>query len=250
MKAPLRIAILEADTPPDDIVARYGRYGKVFRTLLETAADELGEAGFSRDSLELSAYDVVTEQKYPELENIDAVLISGSKHNSFDNDPWILKLVEFTEKLLKQDRVRVIGVCFGHQIIGRAAGAKVGRSEGGWEVSVLPVELTQKGKEIFQQDTISIHQMHRDAVFDYPEGVEALGGSPRCLVQGMYKKGKMISVQGHPEFNEGIVSYLVTVRNKQGIFNTEEAKEALDRVGNPHDGVAIAKAFLRFLLED
>ena len=45
-------------------------------------------------------------------------------------------------------------MCFGHQIIGRAAGVKVGRSEGGWEVSVLPVELTQKGKEIFQQDTL------------------------------------------------------------------------------------------------
>jgi len=65
-----------------------------------------------------------------------------------------LKLVEFTEKLLEHDRIRIIGVCFGHQIIGRAAGAKVGRSEGGWEVSVLPVELTQKGKEIFQQDTL------------------------------------------------------------------------------------------------
>jgi GMP synthase-like glutamine amidotransferase len=63
-------------------------------------------------------------------------------------------LVEFTEKILKQDRVRVVGVCFGHQIIGRAAGVKVGRSDGGWEVAVLPVELTAKGKEIFQQDTL------------------------------------------------------------------------------------------------
>lgn len=92
--------------------------------------------------------------------------------------------------------------------------------------------------------------MHRDVVFEYPAGIEALGGSPRCLVQGMYKKGKLISVQGHPEFTEAIVSYLVVMRNKQGIFNTEEAKDALDRVGNQHDGVVIAKAFLRFLLED
>ncbi|KAL1591415.1 hypothetical protein SLS60_012028 [Paraconiothyrium brasiliense] len=250
MKPPLRIAVLEADTPPDDIVARFGKYGKVFRTLLETAADELGEPSFSKDSLELSAYDVVTEQKYPEIDGIDAVLISGSKYNSFDNDPWILKLVEFTGKLLKQDRVRIIGVCFGHQIIGRAAGVKVGRMEGPMEVSVLPVELSEKGKEIFKQDTLSIHQMHRDVVFECPEGVEALGGSPRCLVQGMYKKGRFISVQGHPEFNEAIVSYLVIMRTKQAIFTAEEAKDALDRVGNHHDGVAIAKAFLRFLLED
>lgn len=92
--------------------------------------------------------------------------------------------------------------------------------------------------------------MHRDAVFERPEGVEALGGSPRCLVQDMYKKGKLISVQGHPEFHEAIVSYLVTMRNKQGIFNDAEAQDALARVGNHHDGIPVAKAFLRFLLED
>lgn len=78
MKPPLRIAILECDTPPDDIVARFGKYGKVFTTLLETAADNLDRPGFSKHDLELSAYDVVTEQKYPELDSIDAVLISGS----------------------------------------------------------------------------------------------------------------------------------------------------------------------------
>jgi GMP synthase-like glutamine amidotransferase len=92
--------------------------------------------------------------------------------------------------------------------------------------------------------------MHKDIVFEYPEDVEKLGGSPRCLVQGMYKKGKLISVQGHPEFTEAIVTYLVKMRAEQGIFEDEQARDALERVGKPHDGVIIAKAFLRFLLED
>ena len=73
---------MEADTPPDDIVVRFGRYGKVFRTLLENAADNLGKPGFSKDDLELSAYDVVSEQKYPELDDVDAVLITGSSESS------------------------------------------------------------------------------------------------------------------------------------------------------------------------
>ena len=51
--------------------------------------------------------------------------------------------------MLAQDRVRLIGVCFGHQIIGRALGVKVGRSDKGWEVAVVNVELTTKGKEMF-----------------------------------------------------------------------------------------------------
>ncbi|KAF1945235.1 class I glutamine amidotransferase-like protein [Clathrospora elynae] len=248
MKTPLRIAILECDTPLPTVVEKYGRYDRIFTTLLEAAAEGLGLS--PKRDLELSGYDVVTAQEYPDLESIDAVLISGSKHNSFDNDAWILKLVDFTEKLLKQDRVRIIGICFGQQILGRVMGVKVGRSDDGWEISVLPVQLTAKGKEIFQQDTLAIHQMHKDIVFEYPEGVEKLGASPRCLVQGMYRKGKFITVQGHPEFNKDIMTQMVKTRAEQGVFEEEQARDALTRVGEYHDGVNIAKAFLRFLLED
>lgn len=57
--------------------------------------------------------------------------------------------------MLAQSRVKVIGVCYGHQIVGRALGAKVARSEGGaWEVSVSQVNLTEKGKELFGKDAL------------------------------------------------------------------------------------------------
>ena len=62
--------------------------------------------------------------------------------------------MDFVKKVLEQDRVRMIGVCFGHQVIGRALGVKVGRSDEGWEIAVLPVQLTVKGKELFKQDTL------------------------------------------------------------------------------------------------
>lgn len=92
--------------------------------------------------------------------------------------------------------------------------------------------------------------MHRDVVFEYPKGVDKLGASPRCLVQGMYKQGKFITVQGHPEFNDEIVGEIATARHDQGIFNDLMYEDAMRRVGDHHDGVAIAKGFLRFLLED
>lgn len=62
--------------------------------------------------------------------------------------------MEFTKRVLAQDRVRVIGVCFGHQIVGRAMGVGVGRSDDGWEISVLPVQLTEKGKELFKMQEL------------------------------------------------------------------------------------------------
>ena len=147
---PLRIAILECDTPMDPVRAKYGDYGDIFTALLKAGADALEYPGLSSSAgLIISSFDVVTKQEYPSLGDIDAILITGSKHDSFLDLPWILKLVKFTEEVLQQRRVRIIGVCFGHQIVGRAMGAKVGRSEDGWETSVTAIDLTKRGQEIF-----------------------------------------------------------------------------------------------------
>jgi GMP synthase-like glutamine amidotransferase len=71
-------------------------------------------------------------------------------HDSFGDIPWINTLVDFVKDILAQDRVRIFGVCFGHQIVGRALGQRVYKGEAGWEVSMTPIELTEKGKEIFK----------------------------------------------------------------------------------------------------
>jgi hypothetical protein len=92
--------------------------------------------------------------------------------------------------------------------------------------------------------------MHRDIVYTHPEGIEALGHSDRCDVQGMYAKGRLISVQGHPEFDGDIVNELLEARHKQGIFGDAMFTEGVSRVRQHHDGVAVAAAFIRFLLEE
>lgn len=80
-QAPLRIAILECDTPLDGTRAKYGSYGGVFKALLEAGADLLAkERGSSAPvPLSLKYYDVVTKQEYPEDKDFDAVLLTGSR---------------------------------------------------------------------------------------------------------------------------------------------------------------------------
>jgi GMP synthase-like glutamine amidotransferase len=73
----------------------------------------------------------------------------ASGHNSFEDVPWINTLVEFTVKVLNQNRIRTIGVCFGHQIVGRAMGIKIGRNPDGWEAAVNDIDLSEKGKQLF-----------------------------------------------------------------------------------------------------
>lgn len=62
--------------------------------------------------------------------------------------------------------------------------------------------------------------------------------------------GHFITVQGHPEFREDIVSEVVKLRMSTGIFSKEQGEDALSRAAKDHDGVAIGVAFLKFLLGD
>lgn len=92
--------------------------------------------------------------------------------------------------------------------------------------------------------------MHQDIIYEYPTNVIPLGSSPRCAVQGMYLPGKFITVQGHPEFTGFIVSEIVKTRAQMGVFSEEMTEDAFNRANIEHDGIAIGKVFLNFLLED
>lgn len=92
-----------------------------------------------------------------------------------------------------------------------------------------------------------IHQMHRDIVYEYPKGAIPLASNDICAVQGMYLPGKYITVQGHPEFTEELITEVINIRHDGGIFPDDVFEDAMKRAGAPHDGVAIAKGFIRFL---
>jgi len=158
--------------------------------------------------------------------------------------------VEFTKQVLAQSRVRIVGVCFGHQIVARALGVEVGRSTNDWEVAVHDVQLTAKGKEIFGVEKLRLHQMHRDVVYAYPEGVEKLGSSPVCEVQGMYSPTRFITVQGHPEFNEEIVREILETRHAMGVFDEEAYRKHIGKVSREHDGLVVSRAFLKFMTDE
>ena len=98
--SPIRIAILEADTPIGKTLVKYGSYGGVFTSLLHKAADA---SKIPRERLQLTGWDVVNMERaqekdddnlsggwnierrkgYPKMEDIDAILITGSRTSDF-----------------------------------------------------------------------------------------------------------------------------------------------------------------------
>ncbi|KAF5687345.1 anthranilate synthase component II [Fusarium denticulatum] len=260
-----RIAVLECDAPFPSVNEKRGSYGDIFRDLLTKGLknEALGDKG--KDvSLDVSKWDVVTAKEYPNIEDVDGFLLTGSKHTSFADDPWILKLVEFVKKVYTTTEKPIVGICFGHQIIGRALGANVAVSPGGWEVCVDRINLNETGQKLLGVSSLvsttdtfheasliekqGLHQMHRDAVLEVPEGLVSLGSSSRCEVQGLYKPGRIISFQAHPEFDDFIMQEIMEARYAQQIFSKEMYEEGITRARAHHDGLLVAAKIWDFLL--
>jgi hypothetical protein len=80
MRFPIRIAVLECDTPLPQTKRKYVGYGGCFDALLRASAKTLaGRDRFDPDKdLQISRWDVVDGEEYPNLGDIDAILITGS----------------------------------------------------------------------------------------------------------------------------------------------------------------------------
>ncbi|KAJ7489431.1 class I glutamine amidotransferase-like protein [Mycena latifolia] len=256
------IGLLICDTPMASILADHGDYNAIFTNLLHAAGAQLGIADVG-DKCRLEPFDVEHKMEYPTAAQLDGyagLLITGSKASAYEDIEWINKLVDFTARVAtERPALKIVGICFGHQIVARALGGRCVPNDGKWEVGPTPVALTGLGKEVFGVDSLYIEEMHRDHVPEVPPTFHLLGSTDIALNQGMvrFKTAAapssplslsdihILTVQGHPEFNEPIVSKLLAARAKSGIIDAATASDAVQRANWQNDGVGvIGKAIL------
>ncbi|KOS18371.1 putative glutamine amidotransferase-like protein [Escovopsis weberi] len=244
MSQSFRLAVLEAQTPLPNTLAARGSYGDIFRALLTDGLRNLGDKLASVD-LQVSKWDVHDAQTYPDIDEVDGILISGSTHNAYDNDPEILRLLDFVRDAYHTARKPIIGICFGHQLVGRMLGAKVGVNPRGWELSVQTIHLSDRGRDLIGLPSIDIHQFHRDIVFDVPDGLLNLGSSPVCENQAFYQPGRILTFQGHPEFDASVTTELLGIPD---LLDEKQIERALETVDRQHSGAYLAVKMIEFLL--
>ncbi|KAJ5582176.1 hypothetical protein N7535_000796 [Penicillium sp. DV-2018c] len=152
----LRTAILVCDTPIQPVLQKYGDYFTMFQDLLRQGFEDLDLSKEKKSGevvVEFSEHKAI-DSEFPDLAGVDALLLTGSKHDAWADDEWIRDLTSKVRETVITHKKPVIGVCFGHQILARALGARVGRNELGWEVSVEQLTLTEAGKELFGKETL------------------------------------------------------------------------------------------------
>ena len=79
----------------------------------------------------------------PELHGHDAFLITGSPAGVYEPRPWIKPLMDF---IRSADGAKMVGVCFGHQVMAEALGGHVQKSAKGWSAGLHRYRITHPSR--------------------------------------------------------------------------------------------------------
>ncbi|CAI4035054.1 hypothetical protein SMKI_12G1920 [Saccharomyces mikatae IFO 1815] len=198
----------------------------------------------------------VQNDVFPQLSNFQkdeylGVYITGSKYDSFDKEiKWIIKLRSLLKKMLtsKIEYPPVAGICFGHQVIAAALGSSVGRNPKGFEGGVVPLRLNLVGQELFGTQELNLSEVHSDCVFDVPEGYQNWASSEKCPHQGFYKQNKVLTFQGHPEFNSEVAQKgLLKSQDKLGLEEFNRYERQCRELDN--NGIQAARSIWKLFLQ-
>lgn len=145
-------------------------------------------------------------------QGMDAVVMSGSPRDAWSTeDPVNSALCEVVLDCQNRE-IPFLGVCYGHQIMGRALGARVDRNPKGWEVGLCHVNLTEAGQNhrLFEgvPSRLPVIQSHLDAVMELPPGCEPLATTEHTVQQSYHWNNLLHGVQFHPEMDPDVLRYL------------------------------------------
>ncbi|KAI4335507.1 hypothetical protein L6164_014146 [Bauhinia variegata] len=200
-----RYGLLQAAKDSDYVKKGYGGYFNVY-------VEAFGEEGERWDLFR------VYDGEFPDFNDLhkyDGFVISGSASDAFGNDYWILKLF-FLLQTLDAMQKKVLGICFGHQVICRAMGGRVGRAYTGWDIGIREVSLVKDlGTCSYIEDmdempaSLSIIEIHQDEVFEVPLGAQVIASSDKTGVEMFAIGDHILGIQGHPEYTKDILSNLI-----------------------------------------
>ena len=198
----MKLGILKTDAVRPEWASNFGEYPDMFTALL----------GRVDSSLEFVTYDV-EEGEYPgDVDEVDAYLITGSKSSVYDDKPWIATLMDFV-RTLDARKKKVVGICFGHQIVAHALGGKTAKSSKGWGVGrhthrfdVIPA-WHDGGESDFD-----ILVSHQDQIVENANGATVLASSDFCENAVVQLGDHILTFQGHPEFVSGYSREIMELR--------------------------------------
>jgi GMP synthase (glutamine-hydrolysing) len=186
----------------------------------------------------------------------DALVITGSRLSLTEREPWMQRAAEYVREAA-DERLPVLGVCFGHQLLGYAYGCEVVRNPLGREIGSVEVSLTENGESdpLFAgvPQRFVVQATHEDIVAKAPAGATILAGNANTANQAMAVGPNVRGVQFHPELRPDTLHALVRSRavtlEREAVRRGARAGEASAAIINGIRPAPFARKVLRNFIE-
>lgn len=186
----MKINILLCDTFPGLLPEYIPSYESMFIRLFDESVGGLEYHVFR-----------TLEGELPEtMSHDDVYLITGCNLSAYDDIPWINDLKAWIVRA-NDERVKMVGICFGHQIIAEALGGKVCKAKVGWGTGNRESRIVnEEALRYFPMGRMRLMYNHHDQVVELPQGATAFATSDFCPNEGFMIGSHVITFQGHPEY--------------------------------------------------
>lgn len=235
----MKLGILKTDTVRPEWVPEFGEYPDMFIALL----------GRADPSMEFVSYDVEGGVYPADIDEVDAYLITGSKSSVYDDQPWIPPLIKFVQEIAGRGK-KIVGICFGHQLLAQALGGKTEKSPKGWGAGLHTHTFNQTPSWYDGgSEDLKILVSHQDQVVTVADGATVLAGSDFCENAVCQIGDQILTFQGHPEFIPEYSREIMEFRRElfgEDVYHSAVASISGDRKDD-QEGDRVANWVVKFL---
>ncbi|WP_250658829.1 glutamine amidotransferase-related protein [Alkalimarinus coralli] len=235
MKQQLKLGILDCDILHESLRKEYASYAHMIQTLFMQV----------EPSINFAIYPVV-EGVYPDdVDECDGYIITGSKSSAYDNDEWIGELRNYVRTLACQNK-KMVGICFGHQLLAHVLGGRTQKSENGWGVGVKSSDVIDSPEWMEpKMKSYSLLVSHQDQVVQLPSEATVIASSEYCPNSAFQLGDNILGFQGHPEFIRGYSRKLMEMR--RGIIPDDVIEQGMASLLESTDHLVVARWIVNFL---
>jgi GMP synthase-like glutamine amidotransferase len=209
----MRVGLLLCDHVRPGFRAIAGDYPEIFKRFFD-----------GRPEIEFVEFDLTAGAFPSDLDACEVWITTGSRHSVYEDVPWVIRFAELVRRL-DQDRRKLVGICFGAQMIGHALGGRVARADSGWQVGIKDVRIsTHEDWMTPAVDGFRILHLNGDQIVTPPARLRVLGSSDGVPVSMIAVDDHFIGFQGHPEFDPLYTSVLMEAR--RGILIPDDVVDA------------------------
>lgn len=196
-------------------------------------------------SIEFDVFDCQAGSYPDQPDDYDFFITTGSRAGVYEDDLWIRQLIEFVQQLDRANK-KLIGICFGHQIMAVAMGGEVQKSDRGWGIGIAhnPIIHTPPWLHPAKKE-LNMLVSHQDQITKLPEQALVIAQSDFCPYFFIQWSDHFVSVQGHPEWQPAYSEALMN--HRRNIIPAETVDTALKTLDQKPDNELFTQWMINFI---